>query len=250
MPRAQRQKSESGFYHIMVRGEGRRILFEDDEDRVVFLRLLSNALDQYGATAFAWCLMSNHAHVLAKVDPGNLPRMMQSLTSGYAVYYNKKHDHVGHVFGGRFNSKPIETDEYFLQVVRYIHMNPVEEGLTYTCMYKWSSYCDFLDGTGFVDIAFVLEAFGGLDQFVSFHEGMEVERLSRPNMPRSRMSDDEARGVAKRLLGELSPTMLGGCAKSERDAAIARLRSAGLSVRQIERLTGIGRGIISRVKWK
>ncbi len=253
MPRSQRRRSEADIYHIIVRGEGRRILFEDDEDRECFLRFLKAALDRYGASIYAWCLMSNHAHMLLKAEFGVMPRLMQSLTSGYASYFNKRHDGVGHVFAGRYKSEAVDTDEYLLTVVRYIHFNPVKGGLSASCDYRWSSYGHYVSQTGFIDSAFVLDVCGGLLNFVKFHDVPESKAiLVKDNgvAAKSRIDDDEAFEIAEAIVGQGALREVGSLSKGERDEAIAKLRRAGLTVRQVERFTGIGRGIVSRVKWK
>ena len=133
MPRSSRKGSESDVYHVIVRGEGRKLLFEGDDDRLCFMRMLESALDRNAASVFAWCLMSNHVHLLVKCELSSLSRLMQGLAGGYAVYYNKEHDHVGHVFAGRFSSFAVDTDEYLMTAVRYIHFNPVVENLARDC---------------------------------------------------------------------------------------------------------------------
>lgn len=284
MPRVARKRSEADIYHVIVRGAGRRILFESDDDRRTFLRMLQAALERAGGRALAWCLMSNHVHMLLKVDFEALSRMMQSLTSGYAVYYNKEHGHVGHVFAGRFNSVPVDSDEYLMTVVRYIHFNPVKDGLAPTCAYRWSSYGDYVGpgagavgesagngatgavagegGTaigsiagegGFTETGFVLDAFGGLRQFVDFHRvGADDELGALPELESAgrRHDDREALEVARRVLGEQGLSELAELDRAQRNEKIALLKRSGLTTRQIERFTGIGRGIIDRVKWR
>ena len=252
MPRKPRKKSEADIYHVIVRGEGRQIVFEDDEDRLCFLRMLSASLDKYSSHVFAWCLMSNHAHLLLKADFSIVPRLMQSLTSGYADYFNKQHDHVGHVFAGRYKSEPIDTDEYLMTIVRYIHFNPLNAGLSGSCEYRWSSYSDYLSLSGLTETSFVLEVFGGLGEFVEFHnqDASGLTALKKQTIGYSSSGDDEALEVACSVIGGFRVAELKSLDKQSRDEGIAKLRRAGLSIRQIERFTGIGRGIVSRVKWK
>ena len=265
MPRGARKRSEADIYHVIVRGEGRRILFEGDDDRRTFLRMLEAALDRAGGRALAWCLMSNHVHLLLEIGFEAMPRMMQSLTSGYAVYYNKEHDHVGHVFAGRFNSVPVDSDEYLITVVRYIHFNPVKDGLSPTCEYRWSSYGDYakersarvighaVGEGGFTETGFVLEAFGGLPQFLDAHRvevGSGFETFPELENGGRRHDDGDALEIARRVLGEKGLSELAGLDRAKRNEGIAQLKRSGLSTRQIERFTGIGRGIIDRVKWR
>ena len=252
MPRSARKRSEADIYHVIVRGEGRQLLFENDEDRLCFMRMLSASLDRNAAEVLAWCLMSNHVHLLLRVEFAKMPRLMQGLMSGYAVYFNKEHDHVGHVFASRYNSVPIDSDEYLMTVVRYIHFNPVKERVSSSCEYRWSSYNDYLFGNGLTDTGFVLEVFESLGRFIDFHDLANLDAkgpLAISEGPRRRLSDEEARGLANSELG-IRLSDLATLEKDERDAGIAELRRLGLSARQIERFTGIGRGIVERVKWR
>ena len=125
MPRGPRKQSEQGYYHVMLRGAGRQILFEEDRDRHEFLGHLTDAMPVFCIELIAWCLMDNHVHLLV-CDPKNqLASFMHAVSTRYALYYNAKSGHVEPVFQGRFKSKPIDTDEYLLQAVRYIHDNPL-----------------------------------------------------------------------------------------------------------------------------
>ena len=256
MPRAARKRSEGDVYHVTMRGEGRRIIFEDDDDRETFLRMLSSSLDKNGGEVFAWCLMSNHVHLLLHVPADRLPRFMQSLASGYAVYYNNRHDHVGHVFAGRYGSRPVNGDEYLLTVLRYIHANPVKDKVSPTCDYRWSSYNDYVSGGGIASTALVLGVVGGVDNFASLHadladsECQQLLECAVRGRGRRLLRDDEALEIALDACGVPSLEEIARLPKAERNAEIAVMRRLGLTTRQIERFTGIGRGIVDRVKWR
>lgn len=108
-----RAKSESNIYHVMARGDGRQIVFENDEDRKLFLALLRNRKQQ-DAPIFAWCLMDNHFHLVIQASLPVLSLMMQQIMSQYATSFNTRHQHTGHIFNQRFKSEPINDDSYFL----------------------------------------------------------------------------------------------------------------------------------------
>lgn len=251
MPRKNRQKAEADIYHVMMRGEGRQIIFESNDDRLCFLRMLARAQEKCGAHVYAWCLMDNHVHMLLKVPFSRLAKLMQILMSGYATYYNSIHDHVGHLFAGRYKSEPIDSDEYLMTVVRYIHQNPVKGGMSASCDYRWSSYQSYISGTGKTNTEFVLAVFGGLDEFVAFHEhdsrGRPLHELAMAGgvVP---FKDEKAYAVAAEALDGMRLSDVKALGREERDEALMRLRTAGLTVRQIERLTGIGRGVINRAQ--
>lgn len=144
MPRVARAKSSSGYYHVMARGSGGQLLFECGEDYAVFLESLGSCADEHSVSLIAYCLMPNHVHLLVRDGDDELGEMMRSLLSGYAQSYNKRTGHVGHVFQQRFKSCPVESDEYLLQLVRYIHENPAKAGICKAEEYWWSSYHEYV----------------------------------------------------------------------------------------------------------
>ena len=134
-----------------------------------------------------------------------------------------------------------------MTVVRYIHENPAKAGLG-DLGYRWSSYREYCGDVAHVSPELVLGAFGGIEQFRSFHaEEHDDERcLDMAELPRRSIGDEEARVLADDLLGAGTVSSLGGKGRAERDQGLATLKEAGLSVRQIQRLTGISLGTISR----
>lgn len=129
MANAPRRRSETGVYHVVVRGNGRQVLFYDDADRQAFLAMLARRTSDAGMSIWAWCLMSNHVHMLLEDQLNELSHAMQMLLTGYARYFNDKTGHVGHVFQQRFFSEPIESDRYLMAAVRYVHINPEKDGI-------------------------------------------------------------------------------------------------------------------------
>ena len=98
MPRTARTISASGYYHIIARGIGKQILFEEDEDYLFFLRLMKNYSSSGEFSVTAFCLMENHVHILAKIADGMMDKVMHNLLATYATYYNKKYDRIGHLY--------------------------------------------------------------------------------------------------------------------------------------------------------
>ena len=246
MPRGPRELSEYGYYHVMLRGAGRQILFEEDRDKDELLRHLSDSMGSHGVELIAWCLMDNHAHLLL-LDPKNrLAAFMHSLLTRYALYFNAKTGHVGPVFQGRFKSKPIESNEYLLQAVRYIHDNPLDLGISRES-YRWSSSFEYVHEPRIVSVEPVLALIGGKSSFASFSV-CGREDVYTP-FERGRLPEDEAMRAFRRELAEWG--MTSGEVKTlrpdKRNQMLARLYDLGLSVRQLERLTGVGRYTIARV---
>lgn len=244
MPRCARVKSESGFYHVIAKGSGGQNLFEGAYDYRAFLELLAKACEKGGVHVIAYCLMSNHVHLLLEDAEGRLGEVMKSVLTGYAQRFNKLGDRVGHVFQQRFKSQPIEDEGYLLRAIRYIHNNPAKAGICAARDYPWSSYHEYVGVPVLVDTTLALELCGGIEGFVAFSASEDEEDYRF--YERTRLSDAEARQLASGILGEIALTDLKALERSRRNALLFELKDAGLSISQIQRLTGIGRGVIAR----
>lgn len=129
MPRIGRLYVEGGFYHLIGRGLERRSIFCDENDKLEFLSRFGFALCHHDMQCLAWAIMPNHYHLLVRVRTKSLSRMMQSLLGGYAGYFNRSHQRVGYVFQNRYKSILCDADQYLLELIRYIHLNPVRAGI-------------------------------------------------------------------------------------------------------------------------
>lgn len=131
MPRRPRIHSNSGIYHIMMRGTNRQRIFHDDADYKTFLDGLRKYREVSGFALYAYCLMSNHLHLLLRVheDGEPLDKIMRRLGAWYVYRYNRRYERSGALFDGRYKSEVVEDDRYFMAVLRYIHRNPVKSGL-------------------------------------------------------------------------------------------------------------------------
>lgn len=110
MPRQARKKSDSGIYHIMMRGINRQIIFQDEEDYSKFLQTLERYKEKSGYKIYAYCLMGNHIHLLLKVDIEPLGQLMRRLCGSYVYWYNRKYQRIGYLFQDRFKSEVVEND--------------------------------------------------------------------------------------------------------------------------------------------
>ena len=246
MPRRARVKSESGFYHVIAKGSGGQNLFEGPYDYRAFLELLAKACEKGDVRVLAYCLMSNHVHLLFEDFEGHLGEVMKSVLTGYAQRFNKLGDRVGHVFQQRFKSQPIEDEGYLLRAIRYIHNNPAKAGICAAKDYPWSSYREYVGVPVLVDTTLALELCGGVEGFVAF-SATEDEAGYRFH-ERTRLSNAEAQQLAARILGDIALTDLKAMERGRRNALLFELKDAGLSISQIQRLTGIGRSVIARAK--
>lgn len=243
MARAPRKKAQSGYYHVMMRGNGRMVIFTDTEDRYYFLTCLEEALEHAEIKLIAWCLMDNHCHLLLSDEHDNLSEAMHNIATRYALHFNNKTGHIGSVFQGRFASRPIESNDYLLRAVRYIHNNPCETGVARE-QYFWSSYHEYTGSPNLIDSSIVLELIGGKDRFVEF--SAEETSSYRPFACRRIDGQELLREVSSTLDG-IDPIQVKSLAPRKQESALRKLAHAGFSERQIERATGIGRYRIARI---
>ena len=141
MSRPIRIEFPNALYHVTSRGDRREAIFEDDEDRRIFLQTLEQAVKQFNWLCHAWCLMDNHYHLLIQTPDGNLSKGMRQLNGVFTQASNRRHRRVGHLFQGRFKAILVDSDAYLLELARYVVLNPVRAGLVKRAQdWPWSSY--------------------------------------------------------------------------------------------------------------
>jgi REP element-mobilizing transposase RayT len=141
MARQWRIEYPGALYHILSRGNERRPIFKDTEDKIVFLELVEEMASRFNLDIYAYVLMNNHYHLLIKTNNDNLSKSMQWFGATYTRRFNVKHRRTGHLFQGRFKSFIIENDSYLLRLSCYIHRNPLRAKIVKRLPdYKWSSY--------------------------------------------------------------------------------------------------------------
>ncbi len=144
MPRSARLDIPGLLQHVIVRGNERRPIFLDDQDRSFFLERFSFLLQETHTDCLAWTLLTNHAHLLLRPRSGLLATFMRRLLTSYAVTFNLRHQRSGHLFQNRYKSFVCEEENYFLELVRYIHLNPLRaglvEGLAELAAYPWCGH--------------------------------------------------------------------------------------------------------------
>ena len=129
MTRQWRIEFKGAYYHILSRGNERRDIFLDHDDRVLFLETLGNMSDRFEIEVYAYVLMGNHYHLLLKTNKPNISKSMQWFGTTYTRKYNIRHKRNGHLFQGRFKNFLIENDEYLIRLSCYIHRNPLRAGI-------------------------------------------------------------------------------------------------------------------------
>lgn len=144
MPRGPRIDYPGLLHHIIVRGIERRKIFSDKSDYEDFLFRLEKVLENSKAKVYAWALIANHFHLLIHIGKKPLKTIMKRLLTGYALSYNRRQKRVGYLYQGRYKSIVCEEEPYLLELVRYIHLNPLRAGLVRTIggldKYRWSGH--------------------------------------------------------------------------------------------------------------
>lgn len=141
MARPLRLQYENAWYHVMNRGANKQSIFKNNQHRNLFCSLLAKITDDFDIEIHAFCLMSNHYHLLVKTPNGNLSKAMRHLNGVYTQQFNQIENRDGTLFRGRYKSILIDSNEYLLGVSRYIHLNPIEAKICLDPLdYKWSSF--------------------------------------------------------------------------------------------------------------
>ena len=146
MVRKPRIHYPGAFYHVILHGNGGQEIFYSKADRSRFYLLLQEGIERYGHRFHAFCLMTNHLHLVVQVGDMPLAKILQNISFRYTRYINKKKKRNGHLFQGRYKAILIDADSYLLELVRYIHNNPLRTGLVNKPeQYQWSSHRAYLD---------------------------------------------------------------------------------------------------------
>lgn len=254
MPRKSRDRSSLNCYHIITRGINKQDIFFDDNDRKKFLKEINKTKEKYGYALYAYVLMPNHVHLLIKEKESSISNIMSSLLISYATYLNKKYDRIGYVFQDRFTSRPVENDEYFNNVLRYIHLNPQKAGISTYDNYRWSSYQGYLKANyGFIDIKEVENKFKEKKEnfiiaFQKFHNEKIFQSMAEEIMEyeiKNVLEDEDLYKIINKVIGEEQVQNLYRLQKEYRDKILMKIfEIKGTNCAQISRVTGINKKII------
>ena len=261
MTRQLRQQSSTGIHHVMLRGINRQIMFENDDDYRKFIFILHDLVapkDQLRrplpprCAIYAYCLMTNHVHLLIQEKDDKLPNIIRDIASRYAMYYNNRYEHFGHLFQDRYKSEPVNDAAYFLTLIRYIHQNPVAGGLSNDVKsYDWSSWREFTADPKRVSsicaVPVVLKRFPleDLRELVNTPLPKTLRVLEYDNQ-NGTATDEEVKAFLSTNYGIIHPADLTIYAKSRRDEILKAAKRYGASIRQLSRLTSIGYSIIQK----
>lgn len=252
MPRSARTKSESGIYHIMLRGINRQDIFADNEDIQRMIEVIIRYKEICKYEVYAYCIMSNHVHLLLKETEDTISNAVKRISGSYVFWYNKKYERCGHLFQERYKSEAVENDEYFLTVLRYIHQNPIKAGMVKDISaYKWSSYNEYIKEAVVINKDFVLGMFSNdkakaLELFCKFNYQKNND-MCLEDEGKIRVSDSELKERLA-MLGVMNTSEFRQLEKGKRNELIRELKSiGGVTIRQISRVTGISKSVISSI---
>lgn len=260
MPRPLRTVSETGIYHVMSRGNRRKVIFHDSEDKQRLINIMINKKMNRSFNLYGYCIMDNHYHLLIKEEKESLPTIMKMINAAYAIYYNEKYEGVGHVFQDRYRSEAINSDTYLLGVTRYIHNNPIKAGIEKNIQdYPWSSYqqyFNFRKDNQLVDISFILSLFSNdldksIDMFSKFNNIDNNDIYLEDYCEKE--EEDKVRKYMEKIISENHINIEDLLNKWEylglRNYMIKNIKSTSmLSITKLANITGISRSILTRVK--
>lgn len=256
MPRKPRIISSTGIYHIILRSVNQQIIFEEDSDYQKFLFILSDCKSKYDVDIFAYCLMSNHIHILLHSDFGTLSHFFLSLETRFARWYNDKYIRYGHLFQERYHSKAVEDEAYFITSFLYIHNNPVKAGLSrFASEYRWSSYNAFFgEKNPLVNISYPINILGTKENLqhrlaagnINDNVPTDLDEFDSALFER-RLTNEKAMETFKSIANLNNPFEIVNLPRNERNLLLQKLRHNGLSINQIALITGISVSTIKRV---
>lgn len=176
LSRIARIRSGTKVYHMIIIGINWQTIFEEEEDAFMFLQVLNKYKEKSGYKMYGYCLMGNHIHILIKEGEEELGIAMRRIGASFVYWYNFKYDRSRNLFQDRFKSQAVEDVNDLLNVLRYIHQNPIKAGLVKDISsYKWSSYSEYVNKCYIIDREFILSIFHkdrekALSIFMEFHQ--------------------------------------------------------------------------------
>lgn len=264
MPRRARNTTSTGIYHVMMRGINHQVIFEDEEDNHFFLDCLfrmgfinddDGTPIAQGCTYYAYCLMGNHFHLLIREREETISQTLKRIADAYVYYYNRKYQRSGHLFKERFRSEPVNDMDYFTTLLCYIHQNPVKADIvTNVKDYAYSSWREY---TGEVFPQAQICHIEAVLRRMPFEELNELVNTPLPEkmgiidiedeVVRHRLSEEQVKHLLVIYSQTHSASEFQQLGRPRQSEIINILRNQGASIRQLERLTGLSRGLISRL---
>lgn len=245
MTRIARQFSASGVYHILFRGVNQQNIFEERADYEKLKEAIKKVKGEMGFELYAYCFMSNHVHlVLKEKQEKDISLIMKRILTKYARWYNIKYGRSGALIANRYKSVPVEIDEYFLQLIRYVHQNPVKASIVESIEeYSFSSYNEYLYESTITDTDLVLSMISKkeFEEFNRESGGIEFRVTDS-----RKKGDDEARLYIMKKFKVDNAKEISNLPKEEMIKILICLKEK-FPARQLQRITGVPRGFIGRI---
>ncbi len=242
MARKAREKSESGMYHVVLKGND-KLLFAEDDDYRYFLSLLSKTAERDYLETYAYCLFSEIAHLVLKEGLRPLGDSLKTLVSAYAVRCNEKYARSGKLFYDRYISEPIESDADLIDAVRFIHRFPLSENET--VLYPYSTYGNYITKKGIRSDALML-LFD--DSVMRFKEEMESEpeRQFATGKKKKTLSDEQAIALVRRITNFMTPEEAERITLPMLGEIAHKLCCEGASIRQLSRILTVSKSAVEK----
>ena len=235
--------SQRGYYHVMIRGVNKQNIFYEDEDKEYFKYLMKKFGKKLKIVFHTYVIMDNHVHFLFYDRDKYLSKFMQILCSVYARYFNRKYDRVGHLFGDRFVSEPLDTNSSILSACRYILQNPEKAGICKASEYKWSSYNCYKRKQNLIDTSLITSFFKSINDLYKFMNENNEDDFIDIEL-RASEKQKAAIDLIKKILNSENPIIDPSLPKIEIIKKLQKLKQTRLSINTISRITGIGRYLI------
>ena len=242
MPRTARRKSSTNVYHVVIRGIDHQLLFLSPKDNVKYLNILQDTKERFQFEIYAYCLMSNHIHLLINTFETPIDQIFRCCNTSYSTWFNLKYQRCGRLLQGRFYSEPIETKQALLCAARYIHRNPINAGLETQVgeSYKWNSFHSYkADDRSLINIDFINDIARSADYFTDFCQLKNDDIFLDANDLKRRIPDDVALQIILETTKCSSAIDLQNMSIRDKRKYLIQLHDKGLSIRQLNRLTGI-----------
>ena len=242
----------------MIRGNERKNIFHDDEDKLRFIEIVHEKQQADRFFLHAFCLMDNHVHLMLSEGNEDLAKVMKRISVSYVYYFNKKYRRVGHLFQDRFKSEVVEDEGYVLALARYIHQNPVKAGIVNSAdKYKWSSFSCYANEdnyfAGMLDTEIIFGLFSkdkltAKRQFITYMNAKTDEEFIDIKEESGEIDEGMTQELFEEILLNHGITRKGNSMVNLPDIIIKEFREkSNLSIRKIAVITGMNKDRINRI---
>ena len=259
MGRVAREESHTGYYHVMMRGNNKNMIFSNASEKLYFLEQLNLQVKERNIEVVAYCIMDNHVHLLIGSDLEDMSEAIKRINIRFARRYNNKYEKIGHVFQDRFKSEVIHNDGHLVQVMRYIHNNPVKANMVNKAEeYTWSSYNSYINKKDRLIHSktkdMIMEIFSSsIEEYKKFHLMDDTEEFLEIKEDLEREREERARRIISDYCKKYKVSKLEELANKRHileEIIVEMLNKSRLPHRRIAEMTGTTRGIVNNIQKK